>query len=207
LFRSEAFRKTAAAFPLKVYLGYEVDYFSYDGWEEELRAFLKEQDYDYLISGNHFFQSADNQTITDVFRYDLLSHTDAHADLAFCLRHHYETMVRAVQSGLFAFLAHPDYARKIADHKLYPMEKERLNVVQALKSSNTACELSTKGLRKIGDYYPEKFVLEALIAADIPLVISDDAHKKQELGYGFDQAEQYLKDLGCRTRFHLNLCS
>ena len=40
---------------IKLMVGFEVDYFPYDGWEEEFKWFISQLDYDYLHTGNHFF--------------------------------------------------------------------------------------------------------------------------------------------------------
>jgi histidinol-phosphatase (PHP family) len=204
--RSESFRQTARRYPIKVYLGYEVDYFTYDGWEEEFRDFIKDIDHDYLITGNHFFQTQD-QLLLDTASYDQIIDNDSAQIVQQFLRVHYETIAKAVRSGLFVFLAHLDFARRLKQHALYPMWKERFEVVRALKETGMACELSTKGLRKIGDFYPERPLLEEMIKQNVPIVISDDAHKTSELGYDFDKGEAALQELNCQNRFHLNLCS
>ena len=51
---------TARGRRLKVKVGAEVDWFVYDGWEEEFAAFRKESGLDYYISGNHFLQPFPN---------------------------------------------------------------------------------------------------------------------------------------------------
>lgn len=203
---SEEFRKIAKKYPLKVYLGYEVDYFPYDGWEEQFREFIKDLDYDYLITGNHFLLTEDYLTLVDIFRYDDLPNHDNSDTLEKCLKRHYAVIEKAVRSGLFDFLAHMDYARKIEQHKNYPLIEERLNVVKALKEMGVGCELSTKGLRKIGDFYPEDFVIKSLIDNEVSIVISDDAHNIEQLGMDFDKAEEILKVNNCKNRFKLKSC-
>lgn len=201
---AEEFRKTAAKYPLKVRLGYETDYFTYDGWEDEFRELIKQIDHDYLITGNHFFASEDGLQVIDIHQYNRVISEDQTAQSQEYLRRHYQTLQKAVKSGLFAFLAHLDYARKLNHHALFPMIEERLRVVRALKEAGVACELSTKGLRKINDFYPENIILCELIKQEVPLVISDDAHQIQELGYGFDKAEEKLSELNCQRRFKMS---
>lgn len=203
---AEEFRRVVKKFPIKVYLGYEVDYFPYDGWEEQFKEFIKDLDYDYLVSGNHFLLSEDYKTLVDIFRYEDLPYQDEKETLERCLRRHYRTIEKAVRSKMFDFLAHLDYARKITEHKNIPLIEERLNIVKALKETGTACEVSTKGLRKIGDFYPEDVMIKALIEQDVPIVISDDAHSIEQLGLDFEKAEQILKQKGCCNRFKLKSC-
>lgn len=201
--QGEKFRKIAKNYPIKVYLGYEVDYFPYDGWEEQFQEFIKDVDHDYLITGNHFLMSEDYLTLVDIFRYEDLPNKNQTDSLAKCLKRHYQTIEMAVRSGLFNFLAHLDYARKIEEHKNFPLLEERLKIVQALKESGMACEVSTKGLRKIGDFYPQDCIVDALIEAKVPLVISDDAHSVDQLGMDFEKAEKLLLQKKCSKRFRL----
>lgn len=202
----EMFRKAVKNYPLKVYLGYEVDYFPYEGWEEQFRDFIKDIDHDYLVNGNHFLLTEDALTLVDIFRYEDLPYHDTPDTLEACLKRHYRTIEKAVRSGLFTFLAHLDYARKIEAHKNYPLLAERLAIVKALKETGMACELSTKGLRKIGDFYPEDCIIDALVKSEIPIVISDDAHSVDQLGKDFDKAEKVLETKGCSKRFKLKSC-
>ncbi len=71
----------------------------------------------------------------------------------------------------------------------------------ALAKSAVGTELSSKGIRKQGYFYPEENWLKQIIEADIPLVISDDAHRIEELGFEFDKAEALLQQLGCHKRW------
>ena len=59
---AEEVRSLAKKYPsLKVRVGYEVDYFTYDGWQKEFEKFRQNLDYDYMLTGNHFFLSDDGE--------------------------------------------------------------------------------------------------------------------------------------------------
>jgi len=129
---------------MKTFVGYEVDFFTYNGWEEELREFLKQIDYDYLISGNHFFISSDGEKIYDIWRFNP---KDAPENETVYLKRHFQTIRQAIESTLFSFLAHLDYAQKIPAYKEQNHSKEIAEILTALKETNTGCEISTKGIR------------------------------------------------------------
>lgn len=200
---SECVRKAAKNFPIKVFIGYEVDYFTYDGWEDEFKEFIKQIDHDYLLNGNHFFIDEKSDGVIDIYRYDLLNLGEGFDSFEAYLKRHYETIKKSVESGLFDILAHLDYARRTLNHKFFPCVKERLDIVKSLKKSKMAVEVSTKGLRKVDSFYPEDFIIKELINNNIPIVIHDDAHKVSELGYEFEKAEEKLKELNCLNRFSL----
>ena len=73
-------------------------------------------------------------------------------------------------------------------------------MLDSLREHNIGIELSTKGLRKIGDYYPRGNILSEIAVRNLPVVISDDAHKTEELGYAFADAEQILSDYNITNR-------
>ncbi|MBO4284829.1 MAG: histidinol-phosphatase HisJ family protein [Alphaproteobacteria bacterium] len=196
---AEQIRKAAKKYPLKVYVGYEVDYFTYNGWEDEFRDLAKKIDYDYFISGNHFFMSENGEDIFDIWRYDDHPNT-APEEISVYLRRHFQTMRQAVQSKMFFFLAHLDYAQKIKDYRQNDYVKEINDVLKMLCKTKTGCEISTKGLRRYGHFFPSKDIIKALIKQNIPLVISDDAHHIDELGSFFDKAEETLAALGASCR-------
>lgn len=198
-FHADEIRKIGRQKGIKTFVGYEVDYFIYNGWEDEFRSFLKQIDYDYLISGNHFFMSQNGEDMYDIWRFKSADNF-APEDTTVYLKRHFEAMRQAVQSTLFLFLAHLDYAQRTEDYKESNYKKEIENLIDALKETNTGCEISTKGIRKFGHFYPSENILSQLIKKDIPIIISDDAHLTDELGLYFAEAEEMLQKLGCRTR-------
>lgn len=186
-------RRVAKAENFKLYTGFEVDFFTYDGWFEELQNFLKKLDYDYVITGNHFLFDESGEHIINLT--DLLKIYDDTSIYRELLIRHFKTMKQAVESKMFKFLAHLDYARRLGDDICGPndfmVEKEA--VLDALAQNGIPMEISTKGLRRIGDYYPSDNIIEAAAKRGICFVISDDAHHTNELGLNFADAEKILK--------------
>ena len=115
---------------------------------------------------------------------------------------HFKILAQAVNSKLFKFLAHMDYMRRFCTTgygiNLFWEEKEA--VLQALQKTDTALEVSTKGLRKTGDFYPDPLILRQAGRMGIAAIISDDAHCALELGEDFAQAEDVIKKAGITRR-------
>ena len=195
-------RRVAKAENFKLHTGFEVDFFTYDGWFEQLQDFLHKLDYDYVISGNHFLFDENCESIINLTDLPILC-----TDTAVCrdyLRRHFQTMEQAVATGCFKFLAHLDYARRLGDDLCGPNDfwPEKLAVLDALASHNVAMEISTKGLRRVNDYYPSGNILDAAAARNICFVISDDAHSLEEVGANFAGAEKALQQHGITRRLH-----
>ena len=178
---------------IKLLAGFEVDYFPYDGWVEELKWFVSQLDFDYLHSGNHFFcDEKCEQIINLTFFANVCKDISLYKEY---ISRHFDILRQAVESGLFCFLAHPDYLRRFCG-TAYGTDmfwNEKNILIDALERSGIAMEMSTKGLRKIGDFYPDITMLQAAIKHNIPILISDDAHCVAELGADFDRAEQVLQ--------------
>ncbi|MCI7420151.1 MAG: histidinol-phosphatase [Alphaproteobacteria bacterium] len=187
----EYIRKISHKSGIKLYVGFEVDYFTYDGWFSELQDFLSKLDYDYVITGNHMLFDEKCENIIDL--YDLPAFYDDETLQNELLLRHFKTIEMAVKSGVFKFLAHLDYARKLGEicsaDKFIP---QKIHILDALKNKNMGMEISTKGLRKINDFYPSDEILTEAAKRSIPFVISDDAHAVAELGDRFDLAEAAL---------------
>lgn len=188
---------------MKLLVGFEVDFFTYDGWLEEFKDFISKLDYDYLVNGNHMLFLEDCENISDVS-----TERDTCQDVGLCrayLLNHFSTIECAIKSKLFQFIAHLDYVRKLGD-RLYN-EKDfvvcQKRIARILSEENVATEISTKGLRKLGYFYPSESWLKVLVEENVQMVISDDAHKIDELGYMFDSAEKTLSDMGFEKRLHL----
>ena len=196
----EEIRNLARKENFKLYVGFEVDFFTYDGWLEELKDFLVNLDYDYLISGNHMLFDEKCENLFDLTDLPVL-YPDKDIQRDF-LQRHFETIKTAVESGVFKFLAHLDYARKIGEKfcSAQDYKNEKIAILDALQKQNIPMEISTKGLRKVGDFYPCDWVLTEAAKRNISFVISDDAHDVAEVGDRFDLAEAKLTERNILNR-------
>ena len=189
----EHIRQVSKKENFKLYVGFEVDFFTYDGWLEEFKEFLAQLDYDYLVSGNHFMPSEDGETIINI---DCIKgRTETVKDLPEYIANHFDAMKKSAESGLYSFLAHIDYVRKLGDDISGPQKfvENKSEVLNALQKNDMGIEISTKGLRKVNDFYPCSQILDEIAELGIKTVISDDAHNIDELGEDFDKAESELK--------------
>ena len=61
--------------------------------------------------------------------------------------------------------------------------------------------LNTKSIRKCGFPSPDWWLIKEMIKKEIPLLISDDAHRIEDTGALFDVVEEKLQELNCEKRF------
>ena len=186
---------------IKVYAGFEVDYFPITGWLDEFKEFKQKIDVDYLINGNHQVTNEDGTEVYEIYNFQRYGLSEAKTKELFC--NHFNNIRKAVESGEFTFLAHIDFARWSGVIGEYDFENEIKGIVKALKEHNMPTEINTKGKNSIGSFYPARWVIEELVKNNIPLVINDDAHSVSQLGQYFDEAEDLLAQLNTAKRWSL----
>lgn len=198
---TENIRLLAANYPLKVYVGAEVDYMIYDGWLEEFMDFRKEVDLDYYLTGNHYVFNSDGETLYHPRDIAVLFSKEEQEVI---IRRHFNTLVTAVKSGLFDFLAHLDFVRKAEIYNLERFTAEIDELLGALAARNMPTEINSKGISKSGEPYPTLEIIKKMRNLNIPTLISDDAHKADNMGKDYDKVEKILQELNYTNRWKLN---
>jgi len=178
---------------LPVRLGIEVDFVP--GREEATAAFLRQYPFDFVLGAVHYL---------DGWGFDnpLFEGEWAAKDVDEVYRQYIDTVARAVRSGLFDVLAHPDVIKIFGHRPSRPADWSGL--VRALAQTGTALEVSSAGLRKpVREAYPERGLLKACFAAGVPITLASDAHEPEEAGQGIEEVAFLAKEAGYRkiTRF------
>jgi len=173
-----------------VKLGLEVDWIP--GREEPLARLIGDRPWDYIIGSVHFV--ADGAVDHD--GYDAWDSSDP--DRIWSA--YFEMLGEAAASGLFDILAHPDLVKVWGKARPGPPRPRREYYDLALEriaAADVAIEVSTAGLRKpVGEIYPDRELLEMLVAAGKPVALSSDAHEPDVVGHGYEQAVALLRDVG-----------
>jgi histidinol-phosphatase (PHP family) len=178
-------------FPVR--LGLECDYIpGYEGWIEQLSKLYP---WDYLIGSVHYLGpgwDVDNPEL--VYKFEQVP-VDEIWDL------YWANYLRCIRSGLFDFVAHPDLPKKFGYRPKTDPRPAYEKVIQALVDHDVAFELNTAGWRKaVGEQYPALDFLKLAASAGVPVLVNSDAHAPEEVGAGFAQAHQLLREAGYRER-------
>ena len=190
----EMVEETRAAFAgrLPVKLGLECDYLEDgEGWVEELSSLAP---FDYLIGSVHYI--APDWAVDDPDPKWAEKWRDP-AALDGIWKTYFDLYSRCIRSGLFDILAHPDLVKKFGHRPEGDLRRYYEPAVEAARDSGVVFELSTAGLRKpCAEMYPAREFLEMARLAEVPLVISSDAHRPEEVGDRFDSAVALAKEVG-----------
>jgi histidinol-phosphatase (PHP family) len=171
-------------------LGIEIDFVP--GEEEQMDRFASALPYDYIIGSVHRVDSEevdhpDHREIYDKWdTYDLYEA-------------YYENVRKAVLSGRFDILGHPDLIkifRHFPDTDITTMLEE---TADAVAESGIVVDVNAAGLRKpIGEIYPSRDFLEMFHRRGVPIILSSDAHAPDEVAAGYDRSLKLVHDVGYR---------
>ncbi len=172
-------------------LGIEADFIP--GREEQMRALLERQDWDYVVGSIHFLADG----ALDYDRFDVWNSARS-ADHVW--KTYFTWLGELAASGMFDIMAHPDLVKHWGKERPWPEKDLRFYydlAMEQIAESGIAIELSTAGLRKpIGEIYPDRAFLEMVVDAGNPIALSSDAHTPEQLGFEYDQALELLSDVG-----------
>jgi histidinol-phosphatase (PHP family) len=173
---------------IPIRLGIEADFIP--GWEEELQRVLAPYPWDYVIGSVHFIGDWDFDNPASVNRF-------AEWDIDELYGKFFTLEMMAAESGLFDFLAHIDLVKKFGHRATKDLTELYRTVAATIGKAGVAIELSTAGLRKpVQEQYPATPLLHACQAAGVPLVLSSDAHRPTEVGWGFAAAAELARQVG-----------
>lgn len=172
-------------------LGIECDFVP--GAEDRTAALLEARDFDYVVGSVHFIgEAAVDHEDWDVW--------DRKGDADEVWRRYFEALAECARSGLFDILAHPDLVKVWGAGRPLPRRDPRHYyepAVEAIAESGIAVEISTAGLRKpVSEIYPAPAFIEMCLDAAVSFALSSDAHRPEQVGFGYDEALRYLLEVG-----------
>ena len=110
---------------------------------------------------------------------------------------YHETYRRAIRSGLFDFMAHPDLPKKFGEIPGGDLRRFYEPVIGDLLEMGTPFEMNTAGWRKAcAEQYPARGFLEMAAASGVSLLINSDAHAVEDLGRDFEKAVELALAVG-----------
>ncbi|MGD0803154.1 MAG: histidinol-phosphatase HisJ family protein [Candidatus Bathyarchaeia archaeon] len=176
---------------VRLLVGLEVDYFP--GQERRLDSILKGYDFDFILGSTHYINGVDIGSRTQAEGFFAGRSIRRAAD------EYYTTWKKAIESGLFDVMAHPDYWRKYLHFygKNATWGDYGSVVVEALESAaheGVGIEVNTAGLRAgTGHFYPlQEFLLAAHEVGVDTVTIGSDSHTIGTLGDHLYEAAKQL---------------
>ncbi|WP_154886646.1 histidinol-phosphatase [Longibaculum muris] len=166
---------------ISIKIGLECEYFEkYTPW---LKKTLKNYPIDYIILGNHF----DDTDETGIYFGRPLTQQQ--------LTKYVDNCIKAIHSGLYSYVAHPDLACYKTDDPFYYQEMKRLCLVA--KEANMPLEFNLLGY-STNRHYPNTTFFKIAKEVGNKVIIGTDAHESSALldMQTYQQAKALLEQMG-----------
>lgn len=197
-------RETSVKSPLKIYAGFEVDYFTSEKWLEAFEKIKTEVKADYYIGATHFLKTKNEDIVFNVYHATQYQNIINQYGFDFFVEGYWDNVIASVESGLFDFIAHLDVLKTFEWYSAEKWKAKQLELIEVLAKYNQPYEVNTSGFRKAGEQYPATWMVEALCKRKVPVLINDDAHQTSAIAENFEKAELLLDECGCSTRWKMN---
>lgn len=196
-------REEAINYKIKVRVGFEVDYFNSKDWLTCFEKLISRLDVDYYIGATHFLTDIEEENLFNLYYLNKYAKTISKEELNSCLHRYWDNVSNLIKSGYFAFVAHLDQPKLFNLCIGQEWEDDKYKAIEALSATKLPYEINTSGITKMGAgrQYPDLWIIEALRDADVPVLISDDAHRVEQIGQHFEKAESLLQELNYTNRF------
>jgi histidinol-phosphatase (PHP family) len=190
--------KAAADGRITVRAGIECDWLpGCEAWVSKLK---EKYQWDYLIGSVHYLSDWDFDNPAWLKKW-------AETDVEDAWNRYWKTYADMAESGLFEILAHPDLIKKFGYRPSGDLSHWYEPAIDAIATSGCAIEINTSGWHKpCQEAYPAAEFLDLACSAGIPVVISSDAHKPEELGRDFDKAIELAKRAGYTETLLFDKC-
>jgi histidinol-phosphatase (PHP family) len=177
-------------------VGLEVDYFPSE--ERRLESLLSEYPFDFILGSVHVVNGREIASGKDSASFF------EGRPLIEVVSEYFEVWKKAVQSGLFDVMAHPDYFKKhLSLFRSQPLtwrdiKPHALDAIQSLADYGVGYEVNTSCLRHgAGEFFPVKEFVEAAYEIGVKKVtVGSDTHVPQTLGYRISDALSCLHNAG-----------
>ena len=174
---------------IEIVIGYETEYYS-DLWESTLEFWKNGSRPEYLLLGQHF--------IDEEYPVEKRVHSATGTDRPELLTKYIDTLISAIKTKKFTYIAHPDVLRYFGSQNFYCDEVSRL--MKAVKSADIPLEINLLGLGE-GRHYPTPLFWEIASEYNPKVVFGCDAHEpervadKNEIANGKRFADKYKLEI------------
>jgi histidinol-phosphatase (PHP family) len=191
---------------IEVYLGLELDYIK--GLRSALDPDIRALDLDYIIGSVHYVVPANGAepfTVDGSMEELERGIREGFGGDGEAMMHAYwDAVAEMIALGGFAVLGHADLVKKNnRDGRWFNGEsescRERISeIVRAAAAAALVVEVNTGGLnrRRADETYPSPFFLRRCREQDVPVLITADAHRAEDLDGHYDTARRTLREAG-----------
>lgn len=168
-------------------LGLEVDFVP--GHDKELERLVFSYPWDYLLLSVHYLNDWPFDHPKYIARY-------SEWDINELFATYYQVLKRGIETGFFDAVAHLDLPKKFGFRPTREIP-ELEEVLTSCVQYGVAIELNTAGWRRPAqEAYPSLSILKRARDFGLSVCVGSDAHRPEEVGRYFKEAEEFLRKAG-----------
>lgn len=191
---------------LRIFCGLEVDYIP--EFEAETQHFLRNTRLDYYIasvhfmgqmpSGNYWTIDGSEEEFADGFAHTFKGNSQQLVEQYYFRIRKMVNLLKPPVIGHFDKLKFHNLNHKYFNEQSLFYKNEITETLHTIKQSGSIVEVNTRGLYRHAYQllYPSEEILAEMKLLEIPITLSSDAHRKEELTAGFNEALICLKAIG-----------
>ncbi|GAC1518605.1 MAG: histidinol-phosphatase [Chloroflexota bacterium] len=162
-------------------------------------------DLDYLIGSVHFLGSGypPQSYEGDPERFRAIMRDHYGNDIRAMVEDYYRRVQLVLENPRVAIVGHLDRVKRWNEDRVFfrddePWYRDAVEqMLQAIARTGTMVELNSSGWRKgSAEPYPAPWMLERCRAHAIPMIVTSDAHAPDEVTWGFERANECLREAG-----------
>ncbi|MDC7124871.1 MAG: histidinol-phosphatase [Spirochaetales bacterium] len=193
---------------LEIYTGLEIDYLGKNGGPNDDKWNIPELDYK-IGSVHSMLDPVTNSELAvdgPVEELEMLLKNRFNGNIKELVKKYFQIEEEMIAKGGFDILGHCDLIKKRNMNNRFFDENESwykklaAEMLDTLKGSDLIVEVNTGGISRKAtkDVYPSPWMLKRCLEMNIPLTLSSDAHKPQNLNFYFKESIELLKSTGYR---------
>jgi histidinol-phosphatase (PHP family) len=194
---------------LKIFKGLECDFIP--GITKDFSYYKDNFNLDYVIGGVHLVKVPNSQDIWFIDgpkreTYDTgIAHLFNH-DIKKAVTRFWEQTFEMIETQQFDIIAHLDKIKMHNQDRFFKEDEDwyvRLtdHAVGLIIKKQLIVEINSRGIYRLRckDFYPSDYILEKLAKAKVPMIISSDARKVEELPLYYEEAKTKLRSFGINS--------
>jgi len=191
----------------QILLSLEMDYIP--GITQNFAELKHQGNLDYVIGGVHLIRNQDKEKLwfidgpfPDKYDDGLITVFNGHARKG--VKAYYSQIIEMIATQKPDIIAHLDKIKMHNKNRYFSEEEgwykdlvwKTLNYIS--KETNCIVEVNTRGLykKRCDTFFPGPDILEQIHHLNIPITLSSDAHKPEELNKYYGEALELLRDIG-----------
>ncbi len=188
---------------IKLWKGLECDFIPYES--KPFLFFKESHQLDLIIGGVHLVSTGHDQPLWFIDGSKQQIYDDGlknyfHNDIRKAVTAFWEQTFEMIETQKFDIIAHLDKIKMHNQDRFFTEQEPWYldlveKAIQLIYNKDIIVEINSRGLykKRCKDFYPSDFILNLISKKGIPMVISSDAHKSEELDLFYIEAQTKLK--------------